>query len=138
MFSYHEKTHPARRCQHKPATAESKVSGETIHGFPIEPPDQRDEQGDHVQVVVEIDDRIVRVDVARGNPEYDARDAVVRKMEGTGVRATAAAHGDLVGNAFGPRDIDGERRQAGIRNCGRIKQTDLHAAAEAALTIGAR
>lgn len=74
----------------------------------IEPACQRGDECDQVQVVVDVDDRVVRVDVAGGDSEHDAGNAAIGLVEGSGIGAAAAADGDLVGDAFGARGVDGE------------------------------
>jgi len=59
----------------------SQIGHQPIHRFLIKPPHQRNDQREHLQVVVEIDDGIVRVNIARRNPQHDTGHAVIRQME---------------------------------------------------------
>lgn len=115
----------------------SEIGREAVDRVRVELADQRGDECDQVKVIIDVDDRVVRVDVAGGDPEDDAGYATVGLVEGSGISATAAADGNLMGNAFGARGVDGKTGEARIGDRGRIVEANLNAAAEPPLAIGA-
>ena len=71
---------------------------------------KRGDECDQMKVIIDVDDRVVRVDVAGGNSKDNAGYATVGLVEGSGIGATAAADGDLVRDVGEFRGLDGADR----------------------------
>ena len=96
------------------ASVESEISREALDRVRIKSISQSGDQCDQVQMIVDIDDRVVRVDVAGGDSENDAGNAVVGLMKRSSIGAATAAHGDLMGDSLGACGFDGKTGEAWV------------------------
>lgn len=92
-----------------------------------------DREAEHGEVVVDIDDRVVGVDVTGWDAEHDGRDAAIGEVKRSGIGSAAASDGYLVRNVGELRRFNSELCETRIGYGAGIKKPDLHARAESSL-----